>query len=79
MKSSFLKHLNYADDICLLSQRVMDLGQMALNLEKETSRVGLNVKFNKIDVLSSTGSSTSPICINWSIGRVAICISRQCC
>lgn len=53
----FLKHLEYADDICL--QRVVDFNQMLLNLERDASRVRL--KINKIKVLSLTGLS---ICIN---------------
>lgn len=39
---SFLKHLDYADGICLLSQWITELGQ-ALYLEKEESRVGLKI------------------------------------
>lgn len=53
----FLKYLNYADDICLLSYQVMGFGQKVLDLEKEASRVVLKIKTHKIKVLSLTGFS----------------------
>lgn len=56
----FLKFLDYADDIWLPSHRVMDLGQMALDLERKASRVGLN----KTKVLSLTAHRVLPIYIN---------------
>lgn len=52
----FLKYLNYADG-CLFSDRVMVLGQMALNLEKDASRVGVKIKTSKTKVLKSDGLS----------------------
>lgn len=43
--------LEYADNFCLLSRRVLDLSQMALNLEKERSG-------------NLTSHRTLPICMN---------------
>ncbi|XP_037915711.1 uncharacterized protein LOC119654400 [Hermetia illucens] len=40
----------------LLSHLVIDLGQMALNLKGETSRVGLKIKTNNIQFPSSHSS-----------------------
>lgn len=37
--SFFLNTAPYADAICLLSYRAMDLGHMALDLKKEASRL----------------------------------------
>lgn len=63
MSSSFLKHLNYAQHICLLSHRVIDLAQIALDLKKKAgSRLCLNT--NKTKILSLTCHCPLPICIN---------------
>lgn len=42
MKPSF----DYADGIYLLPDRVTDLDRMALHLEREANRVGLNINTN---------------------------------
>lgn len=49
----FLKHHDYADDICLCSHGIMILGEMALDFEREANTV-----------LSVTGQRTLPSCIN---------------
>lgn len=59
--TSSLKYLNYADDICLLTRRVLGLNQMAMDLENEASRVGLKLNTHKMEALSLRGLST---CIN---------------
>lgn len=43
----FLKHINYIDDICLLTRPIIDPGTMALNLEKMGSSVELKTNTNK--------------------------------
>lgn len=47
-------------DIYLFSHRVMDLGRMALDLEKETNKVGLKINTNKIRILNSKDDDTFP-------------------
>lgn len=59
--ASFLKCLDYAHDICLLSHRIIDLHQMAVDLEKEAGRVELKININKTKDFSSTDHRTLPI------------------
>lgn len=51
---SFFLHHDYTDDICLLSHRVMVVGQMTLK----------KINANKTKVLSLTFHRTLPICVN---------------
>lgn len=44
---SFIKFLNYAIDICLLSHRITDLDLKALDSQWEANRVRLNADTNK--------------------------------
>lgn len=62
--TSFFKPFDCADDMCLLSHWVMGFEQQALDLEKEASRVGLEINPNKIEAISLTDHHTLPICIN---------------
>lgn len=56
----------YCDnDNCLLFHRVVDLGQIALNLEGETSKVKLKINSNKAKVLSLTGHRTRTALASW--------------
>lgn len=57
--TSFATHLDYTDDIYLLSRPVMHLGQMALHLKREEGKVGLQVNINKAKILSLTKVSFS--------------------
>ena len=45
--SAFLQHLDYADDLCLLSHSVLDVAEMLYSIEKEASSAGLNINANK--------------------------------
>lgn len=49
--------------ICVLSHRIIDLRQMALELETEASWVGLKINVNKTKVLSLICHRTLPICV----------------
>lgn len=69
-----VKCIDYADDICLLTHRVIYLGQMILHLKKEADRVGLNMNTNK---LNQTGHGTLPICINGQNIEGIISLSRN--
>ena len=39
----FLQHLDYADDICLLSHSVLDAANMLYSLENEAASFGLKI------------------------------------
>ena len=54
--NSFLQHLDYADDICLLSHKTFDLQDMICSLEKEAVFAGLKINGGKTKLLSFTGS-----------------------
>ena len=54
--NSFLQHLDYADDICLLSHKMSDLQDMICSLEKEAASAGLKINGGKTKLLSLTGS-----------------------
>lgn len=57
----FLKYLDYEDDICLFSYWLMILGQVALDLERQASKVGLKINTNKTKVFTLTDHRTFPI------------------
>lgn len=59
-----VRHLNYAGNICLFSLRVKDVGQMALHLGREASKLGLKANINETNVLSLTAQRSLPIWIN---------------
>ena len=44
---SFFQHLDYADDICLLSHKMFDLQDMICSLEKEAASAGLKINGGK--------------------------------
>lgn len=46
-KKCSLVNMEYVDDVCLLSQSVTDLGQIALYLEREAGRIGLKMNTYK--------------------------------
>ena len=45
--NSFLQHLVYADDTCLLSHKMSDLQAMICSLEKEATSAGLKINGGK--------------------------------
>ena len=45
--STFLQHLDYADDICLLSHSVLHVAEMLYSIEKEASSAGLNINVSQ--------------------------------
>ena len=57
---SFLQHLDYADDICLLSHSVLDAANMLYSLESEAASFGLWTGNNsgKTKSMSIINSST---------------------
>ena len=50
-----LQHLDYADDICLLSHKIFDIQDMIRSLEKEAVFAGLKISSGKTKMLSFTG------------------------
>lgn len=60
--ASFLKHLCCAEDICLLSGGAMDLGQIALDLQREASSVELKKNINITKLIGLTDYPTVPVC-----------------
>ena len=46
--NSFLQHLDYADDICLLSHKVSDRQDMIRSLQKEAAFADLKINCGKI-------------------------------
>ena len=54
--NSFLQHLDYADDICLLSRKLSYLQDMICSLEKEATSAGLKINREKMKLFSLTGS-----------------------
>lgn len=68
--SSFLKHLSYADDMCLLSYRAMDLNQMWLWIGRKRQHSRTENKHHQNNVLSLTGHR---ICIN---GQTIGCVKQ---
>lgn len=59
-----LKYVDYYSGMSFLFHRVMDLGRIVLNFEKETSRVMLKINTTKTKVNSLSGHSTLPTCDN---------------
>ena len=56
---SFLQHLDYADDICLLSHSVLDEANMLYSLENEAASIGLKINYGKTKAMSIVNSSTT--------------------
>ena len=56
---SFLQHLNYADDICLLSHSVLNAAKMLYSLENEAVSFELKSKSEKNKSMSIVSSSTT--------------------
>ena len=56
---SFLQHLEYADDICLLSHSVLDAANMLYSLEKEAASFGLKINFGKTKSMHIVNSFTT--------------------
>ena len=54
--NSFIQHLDYSVDKCLLSHKMTDLQDMICCLEKETASAGLKIIGGKTILLSPTGS-----------------------
>lgn len=59
--NSFLKHLDYADDVCLLSHRIMDLAQLAHSLELKAGEAGLKINGPKTKIISLSNNTRAPI------------------
>lgn len=49
---NFLKRLDYADEICLLSYQTLEFDQMALNLERKATRGKLKLNSKNTKILS---------------------------
>ena len=45
---SFSQHLEYADDICLLSHSVLDAANLLYSLENEAASFGLEINSGKL-------------------------------
>ena len=45
--TTFLQHLDYADDICLLSHSVLNVAEMLYLIEIDASSAGLNINASK--------------------------------
>ena len=56
---SFLQHLDYADDICLLSHSVLDAANMLYSLENEAASFGFKINTAKTKSMSIVNSSTT--------------------
>ena len=56
---SFLQHLDYADDICLLSHSVLDVANMLYSLENEAASFGYKMNTGKTMSMSIVNSSTA--------------------
>ena len=48
--TSQLKYLDYADDVCLLSHKIMDMHQMIATVERETYVVELKTSTAKTKI-----------------------------
>ena len=57
----FRQHLDYADDICLLSHKISDIQDMIRALEKEAAFAGLNINCGKTKMLSLSGGTNRNI------------------
>ena len=55
---SFLQHLDYADDIWLLSHSVLDAANMLYSLENEAASFGLKINTAKTKSMRIVNSST---------------------
>ena len=56
---SFLQHLDYMVDICLLSYSVLDAANMLYSLENEAASFGLKINTVKTKSISIVNSSTT--------------------
>ena len=56
---SFLQHLDYADDICLLLHSVLDAANMFYSLENEAVSFGLKINSGKTKSMTIVNSSTT--------------------
>ena len=56
---SFLQHLDYADDICLLSHSVLAAANMLFSLENEAASFGLKNNTGKTKSMSIVDLSTT--------------------
>ena len=56
---SFLQHIDYADDICLLSHSVLDAANMLYSLENKAASSGLQINTAKTKSMSIVNSSTT--------------------
>ena len=56
---SFLQHLDYADDICLLSHSVLDAANMLYSLQNEAAYFGLKINSGKAKSMSIVNSATT--------------------
>lgn len=58
--NSFLKHLDFTDDICLMSSNRKNMKSRSTKL---TRSIGLNTNENKIKVMLMSGNSTQLIAL----------------
>ena len=61
--NSLLQHLDYADDICLLSHKMSDLQDMICTLEKRATSAGLKINGGKMKLLSSVNIIVEVDCV----------------
>ena len=56
---SFLQHLDYADESCLLLHSVLDAANMLYSLENEAASFGLKINSGKTKSLTIVNSFTT--------------------
>ena len=64
-----LEHLNYVDDICLLSSKATDMQYKLSDLVEESAKVGLRLNSAKTKSLKARTSKTSSI---YKVGNEAV-------